>query len=299
MLLILHRFPAFPLLLSAIALSGCDGRMPGNLAALSEVAGDGGGLPDDVVPDRVVDALSVWFFEAQKRQLEEEGKISQDPRYVEPVERVFAHVKQAAAQSAYGATAEALDWELLVVDDQKAYAGAFPGGKIVVHTGIFALATNEASLAAVLAHEMSHILARHPDQRIGRDLIAGLPIAAIAAGTAADPEDFDPKVMVPVMAALGMGVFKGVHQPFSRELESEADHQGMMLAASAGYDPEAALNFWINLTERSDAEYHSAHPADDRRIQDLQDRWDAFRVAYERAESKRPATPLLASLVTG
>jgi metalloendopeptidase OMA1, mitochondrial len=295
-----YRLPALALLPSLIALPGCDTLTP-EIPALLSTPSDGGGsiLPGDIVPDRVVDALSVWFFDAQKRRLEEEGKISQDPRYVEPATRVFEHVRRAAAQSEYAAMAEAVEWELIVVEDEKVHVGCFPGGKVVVYTGIFDLAENEAALAAVLGHEAIHVLARHADQRITRDLIAGLPISAIAVGTAADPDDLDPEVTIPVMAALGMGIFKGVHEPFSRELESEADQQGMLLAASAGYDPEAGLNFWINLAERTDSEYYLAHPTSDRRIEDLQSRWDMFRVAYDRAESKRPAAPLLAALVTG
>lgn len=295
-----YRLPLLALLLSSIALAGCDSlpsEIPGPLAGPS-----GGGssvLPGDVVPDRVVDALSVWFFDAEKRRLEEEGKISRDPRYVEPATRVFEHVRQAAAQSEYAAMAEAAEWELIVVEDEKVHAGCFPGGKFIVYTGIFDLAENEAALAAVLGHEAIHALARHADQRITRDLIAGLPISAIAVGTAVNPEELDPEVTIPVMAALGMGIFKGIHEPFSRELESEADRQGMLLAASAGYDPEPGLNFWINLAERTDAEYTAAHPASDRRIEDLRDHLDTFRVAYDRAGSKRPAAPLLAALAEG
>jgi predicted Zn-dependent protease len=299
-MMIRYRLPALALFLSSFALPGCDSLTP-EIPALLSRPSDGASsvLPGDIVPDRVVDAVSVWFFDAQKRRLEEEGKISRDPRYVEPATRVFEHVRQAAAQSEYAAMAEAVEWELIVVEDEKVHAGCFPGGKVVVYTGIFDVAENEAALAAVLGHEAIHALARHADQRITRDLIAGLPIGAIAAGTATDPEDFDPKVTIPVMAALGMGIFKGIHEPFSRELESEADQQGMLLAASAGYDPEAGLIFWINLAERTDAEYSAAHPASDRRIQDLRDRWDVFRVAYDQAGSKRASRPLLAALATG
>lgn len=299
-MMIHYRFSAFPLLLSCLTLASCNGQMPSSLASLPNLSDGGSGvLSGDIVPDPVVDAVSVWFFGAKKDQLMKEGKISRDPGYVETVRRVFEHVKQAAAKSKYGDRSKALDWELLVVDDQGDCVTVVPGGKIVVCTGIFKLATNEAGLAAVLGHEMTHVLARHMNQRITRDLIAGLPIGAILAGTAANPEDFDPKVTIPVMAALGLGVFEGVDQPFSRELESEADDQGMLLAASAGYDPEEALIFWINLDGHRDAELYGAHPGSDRRIADLQDRMDAFRDAYDQADSKRPVVPLLATLVGG
>lgn len=298
------------LLLFCGALAGCEGGVPGELGALqsrlpanavSAVQHEAvdAAMGGDVVPDRVVDGLSAWFYESRRSQLQKEGKISRDPRYVEPVARVFEHIRQAALRSGYGETAEALDWELLVVEDETAYAGVFPGGKVLVYTGIFAIATNEAGLAAVLGHEAVHALARHADQRVTRDLIAGLPIAAIATGTAVDPDTFDPKVTIPVMAALGMGVFFGVDQPFARELESEADHQGLLLAAEAGYDPEEALAFWINLDQHREAAYNGTHPASGQRIEDLKDGMEQFGVAYERAEVKRIAAPLPEPVVTG
>jgi predicted Zn-dependent protease len=295
-----YRLSAFALMLSCLTLPGCNGQVSSNLASLSNLPYRASSIwSGDIVPAPVVNAVSVWFFNSQKQQLENEGRISRDARYTDAVERVFEQVKQAAAKSQYGDTVEALDWELLVVDDPRACATAAPGGKIMVCTGIFELATNEAGLAAVLGHEMIHVLARHMNQRITRDLIASLPIGGILAGTVANPEELDPKVTVPAMAALGLGVFQGVDQPFSRELESEADDQGLLLAASAGYDPEAALNFWIKLDEHPDAEYYGAHPGSEQRIADLQNRMGAFRVAFDRADSQHPAMPLLAALATG
>jgi predicted Zn-dependent protease len=256
-------------------------------------------LPGNVVPDPVVDALSIWAYDGRKRQLQKEGKVSDDPQYVEPVTRVFEHIKQAAAQSTYGETAEAFEWEVLVVEDELAYVSVLPGGKVFVHTGIFDLAKNEAGLAAVLGHEAIHALDRHAAQRFTRDLVASLPIGAILTGTAADPDTFDPKLTVPVMAALGMGVYAGVHQPFSRELESEADYGGLLLAASAGYEPEEALVFWIQLVERHEAEYYDTHPASEQRIKDLQDSMDKFQAAYNEAKSKRRPAPLPEFPMTG
>ena len=293
--MISHRFVGIASLLTCLTLPACDRQLPDAAGLLSLT----GGMPVDVMPDRVVDGLSGWFFDWRKRQLEEDGMISQDPGYIEPVERVLEHIKQAAAKSQYAATAQTFEWELLVVEDDSSYAGVFPGGKVIVHTGIFALATNEAGLAAVLGHEAIHALARHADQRITMDLVASLPVGAIAARTAADPEDFDPAVTVPVMAALGMGVFVGVDQPFSRQLESDADRQGMLLAASAGYDPEEALIFWIDLDRNREADYYSSHPASDQRLEDLQNSMEEIRTAYDQADMKRRSALLPATLVTG
>ena len=87
-------------------------------------------------------------------------KISHDPREVDPVKRVATHIIEAAKQSKYAERAKQFDWEVSVIKDDKTMnAFALPGGKIAVYTGIFPVAKNEAGLAAILGHEVTHALA--------------------------------------------------------------------------------------------------------------------------------------------
>ena len=110
-------------------------------------------------------------------------KISQDPREVEPVNRVAKRVIEAAKQSKYAEMAKQFNWQVIVIKDDKTMnAFALPGGKIAVYTGIFPIAKNEAGLAAILGHEVTHALARHGAERMSQGLLTqlGLEAASIA-----------------------------------------------------------------------------------------------------------------------
>ena len=58
-------------------------------------------------------------------------------------------------------TLQGLDWEFTVIEDEQANAMAAPGGRVIVFTGLLKLLRSEDQLAAVLAHEIAHVLARH------------------------------------------------------------------------------------------------------------------------------------------
>jgi predicted Zn-dependent protease len=170
-------------------------------------------------------------------------RISQNPQEIEPVQRVAARIIEAAKQSGYADTAKQFDWEISVIkDDQTKNAFALPGGKIAVYTGIFPIAKNEAGLAAILGHEVTHALARHGAERMSQGLVAeivltGASMALATGGT-------EPATRQAIMQALGLGAQVGVILPYSREHESEADYIGVLLAAQAGYDPREAIRVW-------------------------------------------------------
>ena len=68
------------------------------------------------------------------------------------------------------AEALAAGWETAVFVDQEPNAFALPGGKVGVNTGIFTVARNQDQLAAVIAHEIGHVISRHHDERITRQM---------------------------------------------------------------------------------------------------------------------------------
>src|SRR5438034_4859973 len=117
---------------------------------------------------------------------------SQDPREVEPVRRVAARIIEAAKRSKYAEMANQFQWEVTVIKDDKTMnAFALPGGKIAVYTGIFPVAKNEAGLAAILGHEVTHALARHGAERMSQGMVAeGLVVGATlgAASQGINPE---------------------------------------------------------------------------------------------------------------
>ncbi|HEY1324676.1 MAG TPA: M48 family metallopeptidase, partial [Streptosporangiaceae bacterium] len=131
-------------------------------------------------------------------------------------------------------------WEFkLIADDKQANAFALPGGKVAVYTGILPITRDEAGLAAVLGHEIGHVVARHGGERLSQQM-GVQTVTQLAAGMASS----DPATVQLVATALGAGAQYGVLLPWSRQQESEADHIGIILMAQAGYDPHASVELW-------------------------------------------------------
>jgi metalloendopeptidase OMA1, mitochondrial len=153
-------------------------------------------------------------------------------------------------------------WRVALIRKKEANAYCLPGGKIVVFTGILPLTQNDAGLATVLGHEVSHATAEHAAERIERERLTGVALAIIAGGVA-----FTPAQYLRVQAALGAA--DGLR--FSRKQESEADHIGLVYMARAGYDPHQALAFWQRMQRASKGqqppEFLSDHPSDAHRVE--------------------------------
>ena len=161
-------------------------------------------------------------------------------------------------------------WEFrLIQDDKQANAFALPGGKVAVYTGILPITRDEAGLAAVVGHEIAHVVARHGGERLSQQMGAQT-LTQLAAGMASS----NPATVQLVSAALGAGVQVGVLMPFGRAQESEADHVGLILMAKAGYDPRAAAELWKRMAEAAKGqrppEFLSTHPSEATRIQQIE-----------------------------
>ena len=161
-------------------------------------------------------------------------------------------------------------WEFRVIqDDTQANAFALPGGKVAVYTGMLSVTRDEPGLAAVLGHEIAHVLARHGGERLSQQM-GVQTVTQLLAGMASS----NPATVQLVAAALGAGAQVGVLLPWGRAQESEADHVGLILAAKAGYDPRAALDLWKRMAEAAKGqrppEFLSTHPAEATRIQQIE-----------------------------
>lgn len=161
-------------------------------------------------------------------------------------------------------------WEFKVIaDDKQANAFALPGGKVAVYTGILPITRDEAGLAAVLAHEIGHVLARHGGERLSQQM-GVQTVTQVLAGLSSS----NPATVQLVSAALGAGASVGVLLPWSRQQESEADHLGLILMAKAGYDPHAAVDLWKRMAEAAKgqrpSEWLSTHPSEATRIEQIQ-----------------------------
>jgi len=218
-------------------------------------------------------------------------RISQDSREVEPVRRVAQRIIATAKASKYADLANQFDWQVTVIkDDQVLNAFALPGGKIAVYTGIFPVAKNEAGLAAIMGHEVTHALARHGAERMSQSLVTQLGIQAASITLGA--KGASPEVQQAVMSALGLGANVGVLLPFSRAHESEADYIGLLFMAQAGYDPREAVRVWERmeqLSKEQPAEFLSTHPSHETRIKQLQAWMPDALALYAPGPDSRPA----------
>lgn len=158
-------------------------------------------------------------------------------------------------------------WEYNLVQDDQANAFCMPGGKIVVYTGILPITKDRAGLAMVMGHELAHALANHGAQRMSASQIQqGLGVAGgLALGDSKSGQLFN--------QYYGVASNVGGMLPFSRKHEREADEIGTIIAAIAGYNPEAAPELWKRMSANSGGqepmEILSTHPSSASRIEDL------------------------------
>jgi predicted Zn-dependent protease len=191
----------------------------------------------------------------------------------EMVKRVGQRIARAIttyySQKGLSAELNGYKWEFNLVDNKEVNAWCMPGGKVVVYTGLLNYTQNEAALAVVMGHEITHAVAHHGNERMSQGAIAqGLEIVGNLA-TANNPK----------YNSLFTSVFAPTAQiafllPNSRNQEYEADHFGLNFAAMAGYNPREAIPFWQRMSAAANGqkppEFLSTHPADENRIAKLE-----------------------------
>lgn len=207
--------------------------------------------------------------------------LSTDPEINAMIRRVGERIAAAANKPNY-------EWEFAVIKDDKiANAFALPGGKVAFFTGILKHTQNEAGVATVMGHEVTHALYRHGVERISRGLLEQIGQFGLIAGAATGK--VNPAVLQGVLSAYGVGV----SLPFNRTQETEADFIGLKLMAQAGYDPHEAVAFWERMSGcpreyigklcfRSGAavpEFFSTHPSEETRIKNLE-KWAPQMMQY-------------------
>ena len=175
---------------------------------------------------------------------------------------------------------ETYKWEFNLVNSKDVNAWCMPGGKVVVYTGLLPITQNEAALAVVLGHEITHAVAHHGNERMSQGALAqGLEIAGNIA-TANNPKynNLFNNVFAP-------GAQIGVLLPNGRKQEYEADHHGLNFAAMAGYNPREAIPFWQRMAvaggTNKPPEFLATHPSDENRIAKLQGYMDEALSYYK------------------
>jgi predicted Zn-dependent protease len=175
------------------------------------------------------------------------------------------------------------EWEILVFKDESPNAFALPGKNMGVHTGMLSLAKNQHQLAAVIGHEIGHVLANHGNERVSQGLLAqaGLTAADLFLGRDSQSDQL-------IVAALGVGAQFGVLMPFSRKHETEADRLGLKYMSEAGFDPRQAAELWKLMSGggKSPPEFLSTHPSPESRIKDLGGLAPSYMPVYEGVSPK-------------
>lgn len=161
-------------------------------------------------------------------------------------------------------------WEYNLIDDKTVNAWCMPGGKIVVYTGLLPISQNEAALAAVMGHEVSHAIFQHGNERMSQALGA----QAVGLGLQVALSNKPQETQNLFYSAYGAGATVGLLLPFSRKHELEADHYGLIWMAMAGYNPREAITLWQRMEQASKGqkppEFLSTHPTEGRRIDQLE-----------------------------
>jgi predicted Zn-dependent protease len=193
------------------------------------------------------------------------SRLSSDPVATEQVRRVGRRIAEATGRTDY-------QWEFNLIEDNKQVnAFCLPGGKVAVYTGILPMTRDDAGLAAVLGHEVSHAIARHGGERVSQGLLVQVGLAATQVALSRN----DPAAVQQVTALLGAGSTVGLLLPWSRSQESEADHLGLIFMAKAGYHPSAARDLWVRMAQAARSsgrppEFLSTHPSEETRISQIE-----------------------------
>lgn len=185
-------------------------------------------------------------------------KLSTNAAQNERVRRVGGRVVQAA-----GLADRAWDYRVFIDDSPNAFV--LPSGKIGVTTGLLTLVRNDDQLAAVLGHEVGHVVARHAAERYSTQSTTGLVLGAVQSRAG----DYSKAVG----AFGGLGAQLGLLLPFSRNHELEADRLGVDYVAAAGYKPSESIALWRLMAQQRQTgtpEFASTHPSDQTRIDALQ-----------------------------
>ena len=228
-------------------------------------------------PDSQLSEMGAAAF----KQVKSETRVSTDPganNYVRCVANSITSVVNPADAIARG-------WEVQVFADDDANAFALPGGKIGVYTGLLKVARSQDQLAAVIGHEVAHVLSRHANERVSTAYTAEAAMTAVGASGMVSPQ---------LMGLMGLGTQVGVLLPFSRTQESEADILGLDLMARAGFDPRQSIALWQNMNASrkggAPPEFMSTHPSDATRMSKLNARMPQAMSLFQAAQAagRRP-----------
>jgi len=163
-----------------------------------------------------------------------------------------------------GSRGELFPFSIQALNDPKINAFSLPGGPLFINTGAIRAADNEAQLAGVIAHEMSHVVLRHMTNQASKRELVALP--AVLAGAVVGHSLLGQLAQLGIVFTANSALLK-----FSRTDESEADYNGAEIMADAGYNPIEMARFFEKLEDKAGRagtieQFLSDHPNPGNRI---------------------------------
>ncbi|KAJ5090292.1 hypothetical protein N7532_008976 [Penicillium argentinense] len=165
------------------------------------------------------------------------------------------------------------NWKVHVINDpDQANAFVIPGGKVFVYTGILPICQDDDGLAAVLGHEIAHVVARHPAERMSNSFLTVGTVFLISIFF--DVSGHFSSMMMNLIWSL----------PNSRTQEAEADQMGLMMMSKACFNPKAAAKLWRRMQQmekRAPPQFMSTHPSSYNREEAIQGWMEKAQAIYQ------------------
>lgn len=231
------------------------------LAASAARAAEHNVLPPGYSPDMSSDEAGLWMLMDK-----EEAQTKTSPNVVKD-EKLNAYVSGVICKLA-GEYCPSI--RVYIIDTPDWNASAAPNGMVLVHTGLLLQVNNEAQLAFVLGHEITHYVHRHSVEKMRKTVntagfmkVFDLAMAGVGAGVGADPR-----------GAMSLGNMIGIYSitAFSRDEERDADDGGFKRATALGYSPNEASAIWETMVAENKADpgfsrsaFFSSHPGEEER----------------------------------
>lgn len=207
----------------------------------------------------------------QYTQVMRESKLSNNTEQSAMIKRVGARIQKSVekyfADNNLSKQLDGYKWEYNLIEENTVNAWCMPGGKVAFYTGIMPICKDEAGVAVVMGHEISHAVANHGRERMSQAVLAQFGLATLSGALGQNPTLTNKMIL----QASGIGTDLGL-KAFSRKNESEADELGLIFMSMAGYHPNEAPKFWERMAANSNGappEFLSTHPSHDTRISDL------------------------------
>jgi predicted Zn-dependent protease len=207
-------------------------------------------------------------------------ELAQQHGGLHPDEQKQAYLDQVCGQIINNSEAGETEWPFechLLADPELINAFALPGGQVFITAALFDRLQTEGQLAAVMAHEIGHVVARHAAEQIAEQQLAqGLSGAAVIA--AYDPDNPNSGLSTAQLAALISGL---VNLKYGRDDELQSDNLGVQFMTEAGYDPRSMVQLMEILSKANEGnsppEFFSTHPNPDNRIDRI---WQAIEKQF-------------------